>query len=125
MLRPILEKNEFINISKSSLKVHQPTAYIPNALTHLPYCRIYALVNYVSIGSDNGLPPERRQTIIWSSADILSIIHQGIYFNDILFEIQICSFKKMRMNMSSAKRRPFCPGGDELKDHNDGNTIPP
>ena len=27
------------------------------------------------------------------------------------FEIQIFSFKKMRLNMSLAKWRPFCPGG--------------
>ena len=33
-------------------------------LTHLPQCRIYALVNLVSIGSDNGLSPIQRQAII-------------------------------------------------------------
>ena len=34
---------------------------------------------------------------------------QGIYFNEILFEIQIFSFKEMCLNMSSAKWRPlFC-----------------
>ena len=29
-----------------------------------PWCRIYASVNEVSIGSDNGLSPIRRQAII-------------------------------------------------------------
>ena len=32
-----------------------------------------------------------------------------------LIEINIFSFKKMRLQISFAKWRPFCPGGDELK----------
>ena len=43
---------------------------------------------------------------------------QGTCFNEILSEIQICSFKKMRLNMSSAKWRSFCPGWDQLMDGN-------
>ena len=70
-------------------------------------------MNCVSIGSDNGLSPERHQAIIWISADTLLIGPQGTYFNEILLEIQIFSFKKIRFNMS-AKWRPFCPGEDEL-----------
>ena len=35
--------------------------------------RIYALVNYVNNGSDNDLSPDRRQAIIWTNDDILSI----------------------------------------------------
>ena len=35
---------------------------------------MYASVNQVSIGSDNGLAPIRRQDIIWTSAGLLSII---------------------------------------------------
>ena len=66
-------------------------------------------VNCLSIGSDNGLSPERHQAIIWTSADTLSIRPQGTYLNEILLEIQISLFKKMRFNMS-AKWRPFCPG---------------
>ena len=64
-------------------------------LTHLPIykCRIYASMNQVSIGSDNGLSPGRHQGIILTSADILSIRPQGKYFNEILFEIQIFSFR--------------------------------
>ena len=34
------------------------------------------------------------------------------------------SFKKIRLNMSSAKWRPFCPGGDELtKPHATTTTV--
>ena len=38
-----------------------------------PKCRIYALVNWVSIGPDNGLAPVRRQAITWTNAHLLSI----------------------------------------------------
>ena len=38
-------------------------------------------MNWVNNGSDNGLPPGRRQAIIWTNADILSIKPQGTYFN--------------------------------------------
>ena len=42
-------------------------------LTHLPMYRIYASVNWVSIGSDNGLSPIQRQAIIWTYIGLLSI----------------------------------------------------
>ena len=71
-------------------------------------------MNWVSIGSDNGLSPGRRQAIILTNADILSIRPQGTYFNEIVFEIQIISFKKIHFNTSSAKWQPFCPGGHEF-----------
>ena len=45
--------------------------FISWQLTHLPKCRIYTSVYGVSIGSDNGLSPIRRQTIIWTNAGIL------------------------------------------------------
>ena len=35
--------------------------------------RIYALLNYAIIGSDNGLSPVRRQTIILTNDGLLSI----------------------------------------------------
>ena len=58
--------------------------------------------------------PYKHQAIIWTNADTLSIRPQWTYFNDILIEIQTFSFKKLCLNMSSTKWRPFCPGGDEL-----------
>ena len=67
-----------------------------------------------SIGSDNGLSPGRRQAIIRTSAGILLIRRLGTNFSDFLVEILIFSFKKMRLKVSSAKRRPFCLGLDEL-----------
>ena len=59
------------------------------------------------IGSDNGLSSDRRQAIIWTNAGILLMGHLGINFNEILIEIHTSSFKKMRLKMSSGKRRPF------------------
>ena len=60
-----------------------------------------------SIGSDNGLPPGRRQAIIWTNAGILSIGPLGTNI-EILIEIHTFSFKKMHMKMSSGKWRLFC-----------------
>ena len=62
------------------------------------------------IGSDNGLSPGRRQTIIWTNAGILLIGPLGTNFSEILVGIQTFSFKKIHLKMSSAKWRPFCIG---------------
>ena len=62
------------------------------------------------IGSDNGLSPGRRQAIIWTSAGILLIGPLGTHFSETLIKIYKFSFKKMRLKVSSAKRRPFCVG---------------
>ena len=61
------------------------------------------------IGSDNGLPPDWRQAIIWTNAGILLIGPLGTNFSEILIEILTFSYKKMRLKVS-AKRRPFCLG---------------
>ena len=62
------------------------------------------------ISSDNGLSPGRRQAIIRTNAGILLIEPLGTKFSEILIGMQIFSFKKMRLKMSSAKRQPFCLG---------------
>ena len=64
----------------------------------------------IIIGSDNGLSPEQRQAIIWTNAGILSIGTLGTNFSEILCKIHTFSFKKMHLNTSSAKWRPFCLG---------------
>ena len=74
---------------------------------------IYASVNRVRIGWDNGLSPIWRQAIVWTNAGLLSIWPLGTNFGEILIKMQNFSFMKMNMKISSAKRRPFCPGGDE------------
>ena len=49
----------------------------------LIYCRLYASVNWVSIGSGNGLSPVRRQAITWTNAKLLSIGLLGTNFSEI------------------------------------------
>ena len=66
--------------------------------------------NLTIIGSDNGLSPGRRHTVIWTNAGILLIGPLGTNFNEISTEILTFSFKKMRLKVSSAKWQPFCVG---------------
>ena len=63
-----------------------------------------------TIGSDNGLSPGRRQAIIWTNAGILLIGPLGINFTESFIEIDMFSFQKMHLNLSSAKRRPYYRG---------------
>ena len=71
--------------------------------------------NLTIIGSDNGLSPGRRQTIIWTNAGILLIAPLGTNFSEILTGIQTFSFKIIHLKMSSAKWRPFCLGLNVVK----------
>ena len=61
-----------------------------------------------TIGSDNGLSPDRHQAIIWINAGILLIRHLATNFNEMLIEIHTFSVKKKLFKMSSGKRRSFC-----------------
>ena len=79
-------------------------------LTHWGRATHICIGNLTIIGSDNGLSPDRRQSIIWTNAGILLIGPLGINFNEILIGIQTSSFKNMRLKMASAKWRPFCLG---------------
>ena len=69
---------------------------------------LYICVTKHSIGSDNGLLPDRRQAIIWTSAGILLIEALGTNFSEIFIEIHAFSFKEMHLKMSSGKWQPFC-----------------
>ena len=60
------------------------------------------------VGSDNGLLPGWRQTIIWTNAGMLLIGPLGTSFSETLIEIYIFSFKKMHLQLSSRKWRPLC-----------------
>ena len=62
------------------------------------------------IGSDIGLSPGRRQSIIWINAETLLIGTLGACFNKILMDIYTFSFTKMHLKLSSAKWRPFWLG---------------
>ena len=55
--------------------------------------------NLIIIGSDNALPPGRYKAIIWINAGILLIRPIGANFGEILIEIHVFPFKKMRLKM--------------------------
>ena len=85
-----------------------------SSLTHWGRVTHIWVSDLTSIGSDNGLSPGRRQAIIRTNAGILLIRPLGTNFSEFLVEIITFSFKKMRLKVSSAKRRPFCLGLNEL-----------
>ena len=79
-------------------------------LTHWGRVTHICVSKIITIGSDNGLSPDRRQAIIGTNAGILLIGPWGTNFSEISIGIQTFSFKKMHLKMSSAKWRPFCLG---------------
>ena len=83
---------------------------LEQSLTHRGRVTRICVGNLNIIGSDNGLLPGWRQAIIWSNAGILLIGPLGKNFSEIFIEILTFSFKKMRLNVSSANWRPFCLG---------------
>ena len=88
--------------------------YRREALTHWGRMTHICVSDLTSIGSENGLLPGRRQAIIRTNAGILLIRPLGTNFSEFLVETLIFSFKKMCLKVSSAKRRPFCLGLNEL-----------
>ena len=75
-------------------------------LTHWSRVTHICVSKLTSIGSDNGLSPNRRQAIIWTKAGILLFWPLGTNFSEIFIGIHIYSFNKMPLKMSSAKCRP-------------------
>ena len=73
-----------------------------NVLTHWGQVMHICVSKLTIIGSDNGLSPSRRQAIIWTNAGILLIRPSGTNFSEILIKIEVFSFKKMHLKMSSA-----------------------
>ena len=67
-------------------------------------------VSNLTVGSDNGLSPGPREAIIWTNTGILLIGPFGTNFSEISIEVLTFSIKKMRLKVSSMKRRPFCLG---------------
>ena len=85
-------------------------------LTHWGWVTQICVSKFIIIGSDNGLSPIRRQTIIWTNAGILLIRTLGTNFSEILIQINTFSNKKMHLKMPSGKCRPFCLGLNVLTD---------
>ena len=110
--------NSFIQNPNRKLILPKGVPYqckiLNNALTHWGRVTHICVSKLTIIGSDNGLPPDRRQAIIWTDAGILLIRTTGTNFSEILGEIHSFSFKKMHLKMSSAKGRLFSLGLNEL-----------
>ena len=85
----------------------RPLYHLARTWPIFPRCRMYAWVNQVSIGSDNGLSPGGRQAIIWTNTGLLPIGPLGTNFSEILIKLQNFSYTKMHLNTPSAKWRPF------------------
>ena len=72
------------------------------------------------VASDNGLLTARRQAIIQTNADLLSIGILGTNFSEFWIKLHMSSFMKMHLKMSPVKWRPFCL--NVLRhEHNDRN----
>ena len=76
-------------------------------LTHWGRVTHICISKLTIIGSDNGLLPGWHQAIIWTNTGILLIAPIGTNFSGILIKIHAFSFKKMHLNMSYGKWRPF------------------
>ena len=90
------------------------TSPFTNKLAHWGRVTHICVIKLTIIGSDNGLSPGRRQAIISTNAGLLLIGPLGTNFSEILIEIITFSFKKMRLKVSSAKRRPIYLGFNVL-----------
>ena len=110
------------NKTKTCLSFHSwPTVCVcakfgSNTSTGQALNSLRASISELTItGSNNGLSPGQRQAIIRTNAAILLIGPLGTNFSEILFGIQTFSFKKMHLNMLSAKWHSFCLSLNELK----------
>ena len=92
-------------------------------LTHWSRMTHICVSKLTIIGSDYGLSPDRRQAIIWTNDGILLIGPLGTNFSEISIEILTFAFKKMRLKVSAAKRRPFCLGLNVLNDSWDERLV--
>ena len=88
-----------------------------DGLTHWGRVMHICVGKLTIIGSNNGLSPGRRQAIIWTNAGKLLIRPLGTNCSEILIGIKTFSFKKMYLQMSSAKWRPFYLSLNVLMDH--------
>ena len=78
---------------------------VQGVLTHWGRATHIRVSNLTIIGSDNGLSPDRRQTIIWNNGGLLLIRTLGTNFSELFSVIHTFLFKKMQIKMWSVKRR--------------------
>ena len=100
---------KYCYLDKNVMPIHPPVSFIVCFNSLRPSdVYIHRLTNHHV--SDNGLSPGWRQAIIWTNAGISLIRTLGTNFSEILSEISTFLFKKMHLNILSAKRRPFYLG---------------
>ena len=106
------EKWKNVNLCLDFLGIpDQRAAYVKRqARPRWTYVRRSSVTPDLSIGSDNGLSPVRRQNIIWTNFVLMSIKPLGMIFSQILYKIQTLSSNKMHLTISSGKILPFCLG---------------
>ena len=102
--------NQCISRHGINLIIPEHSGFSSKGITHWGRVTHICVSKLTIIGSDNGLAPGRRQTIIWTNAGILLIGALGTNFSEILIEIHTFSSKRMQLEMSSAKCRAFCFG---------------
>ena len=96
--------------------LHGSLRSTPVSLTHWGRMTHICVGKLTIVGSENGLLPARRQAIIWTNAGILLNEPSGTNLSEILIRIITFSFTKIRLKVSSAKRRPFCLSLNVLND---------
>ena len=70
-------------------------------LTHWGRVTHICVSKFSILGSDNGLSPGRRQTIIWTNAGLLLIGPLGTNFNEIVIKIQENAFEMVVWKMAA------------------------
>ena len=121
-----------LTITNLRLQKHLPGANELNSFSHTSMCNLFPNAEHVCYKSPRfvivHLHATQCRTRLPSWLDTITRYLQmslskfgwsvsfiiGTNFSEILIKIQIFSFTKMHLKISSAKRRPFCPGGDEL-----------
>ena len=78
-------------------------------LTHWGWVTHICVSQLITVVSDNGLSPYRRQAFIWINDGILLFGPVGRNFSEILIAIYTFPFKKMHLKMLSGKWRPSRP----------------
>ena len=76
-------ESEWLSLNMEGWRLNEPNL----SLIHWGRVTHICGGNLTIIGSDNGLSPDRRQTIIWTNAGILSIGALGMNFSELLIEI--------------------------------------
>ena len=82
-----IKYNKKMRLKTRSTKC-RPCCFGLNVLTHFLPRAAYALVNWISIDSSNGLSPIRRLAITWTNVHVLSIGSLRTYVRKIRVEIQ-------------------------------------